>query len=289
MEEQIVAYLVQHWEATLSAIGGAFVAVAGAAWAIAKIHYSQQTVVAKTQCEYLTKQLDEKDKVAKGIIEVMDQRLCLANEEPQRLQKIIDDKESELRDISEQNRNLLEKIESSNSELDISQLISSMAVSNIRQTLRATMNYSASCFPEHRHLSPLRTYFFVWDKSTKDSETNLSEIASYLALFTKVQALHSAELDIGLRHCYSDLSSIKRETFDSMSLMLRSLSSKDFNIRNNEASYAYMVHRIPKHQIEYYLKLAEKIEDDKKAKEEQDAQEESKKELITKPSSGHSR
>lgn len=289
MEEQVIRYIVDHWETTLSALGGAFVAVASAAWAIAKMHYSQQTVVSKIQCDYLVKQLDEKDKFARGIIEVMGQRLCLANEEPQRLQKIIDEKESQLRDISQENKSLLEKIEVSKDELDISQLISNMGLKNMRQTLRATMDYSAKCFPEHRHLSPLRTYFFVWDKSTNDSDTNLSDIVSYLALFTKVQALHSAELDIGLRHCYSDLSSIKKETFDSMSLMLRSLSSNGINIPNNSDPYAYMIHRIPRHQIEYYLKLAEQIEDNKKEKENGDEQDDPKNDIITKPSSGYSR
>lgn len=269
MEHELLKYINNNWGSVLSGIGTFFVFSITACWTIAKMWYTRQIAIKNAECEFLQKQINDKDSYVQGVIEVMDQRLNLAQEEPKRLLRLVEEKENQLLALKCEKDNLLQKIESSKDVNDIGHIISLMSVSSLRSSLRDTIELSKLIFPSHHLLNPLRKYFYSWDKSTKDQDTNFSEVASYLVLWTKVQTVQTAELDIGLRHCYRDLFDLKKSTYNSLAVMLKPFMKNKIPLAN---SFDFYLTKIPSHHLEYYLRFAEELEKKQKNKEENKAE-----------------
>ena len=262
MEKEIANYIIENWEVIAGGIATLFIASITVTWTIAKLWYTRQLAISKAECEYLEKKNSDKDCYVNGVMEVMTQRLSLAQEEPKRLQILIDEKESQLHDLKKENKSLLDTIKKNDDGSELEARISNMTIFTLRHTLRSTIKMNELCFPKHEILSPLRTHFFRWDKKTHEKDTDLGQLASFLTILTNAQNIHSIELDFGLTNCYKDLSSIRKETNASWERIFSPFTN---NFKNNDLPpidviYSYM----PVHQLKYYIELAERLEEKRK-------------------------
>ena len=117
-------YILEHWQTILLQIFGILSVITTATWFIAKSWYTREIQIQKqennlnkksfeqeikhltNQAELtqkaLTYQLDQSKNYASGVIEILNQRVSIAEQEPKRLENIINDQSKQLLIIQEQ-------------------------------------------------------------------------------------------------------------------------------------------------------------------------------------------
>jgi len=261
MEQELSKYVITNWETILSGLVTFFIASIVTTWAVGKMWYTRQLAISSAECKYLEKKNEDKDSYVGGVLEVMAQRVALAEEEPKRLKLQIKEKELLLHELRKDNKNLFAVTQHSASQQKIAQSISNMTILTIRSSLRQTISINAKSFPSHDILVPLHSHFFKWDEITKDVDTDLGEVASFMTIYCSALSIQSTELDIGLNYCYKDLRRTKSVTFDSVEKILRPFIENKKNLKPPSIEFIYA--RIPSHQLEYYIELAEQQERDR--------------------------
>lgn len=110
ISEILSNYIVANWQVLLIGVFSSLGTIILSTWFVAKHWYQREIKHVKNQkhasdelsrkeCSYLTKQVKDKEAYAKGVIEVMGQRLALAEEKPNNLLKVIQQQDIQLLDF----------------------------------------------------------------------------------------------------------------------------------------------------------------------------------------------
>jgi hypothetical protein len=212
---QLSKYILEHWDAIV--IGT--ISVAGSlifgTWMAAKYWYQREIKhvtdvgsaneqLANKQIAHMTKQLEHKESYARGVIEIMNQRVLAAEEEPKRLLRIIQQQEQHLARLQaksqEEAKEIQELPEVKARSVFISYSFSNK--SNIDEILRDIFDRD----PDDSGISIVKNEYRqikeeVWEKSS-----NLSAMVGLMGLLLRLQNEKIVSLNMSVDRCHVESS-----------------------------------------------------------------------------------
>lgn len=212
---QLSKYLIEHWDTI--AVG--VISVAGSmifgTWMAAKCWYQREIKhvtdvgtaseqLANKQIAHMTKQLEHKESYAKGVIEIMNQRVLAAEEEPKRLLRIIQQQEQQLARLQakslEEAKEIQELPEVKARPVFISYSFSNK--SNIDEILRDIFDRD----PDDSGIAVVKNEYRqikdeVWEKSS-----NLSAMVGLMGLLLRLQNEKIVSLNMNIDRCHVESS-----------------------------------------------------------------------------------
>lgn len=125
----LASYILSNWQVIIVSCFSFIGTIVLSTWFVARHWYQREIThiekqkesveeLSDKECSYLSRQVQDKESYAKGVIEVMNQRLALAEEKPKNLLKIIQAKDAELLKFKNKYREqqvLIEKAKSNSS------------------------------------------------------------------------------------------------------------------------------------------------------------------------------
>ncbi|MEO0368271.1 MAG: hypothetical protein AAF197_05730 [Pseudomonadota bacterium] len=251
MIEELASYIATEWKIVLGVSSGLLVSTVATTWAIAKLYYTRQIEISKSENEYLQKKLSDKDAHMRGVMEVMGQRLLLAEEEPKKLKAHIKDTETQIETLKQENDGLLEKIADTEKQESFDALYNSINNKVLRHNLRGTVQLYSQLFERTRSIRNFTLHFNRWDASVDDEHTNAKDVAKYYSILSNIQLHTHKSLDIKFFRSKELLRFERAKAYSSLSEMLAPFLENESNQNKN----LKMFRETARNDIEYYIAL----------------------------------
>lgn len=198
---ELAKYIVEHWETLVVAVPSAMATMVGSTWLAAKYWYEREIThlklektsldeSSKREAAFLNDQLRHKESYAKGVIEVVGQRLLIAEEEPKRLVRILQQQEQDLARL----RSQIEK-----ASLQHIQFNGSVADDRAIQELLGDLFEDD---PTDPRVAALKASYAAKKMTSVTDAQNLVATLAAMAFLLKIQREKIAGLNIDLNHAH---------------------------------------------------------------------------------------
>ena len=160
--------------------------------------------LANKEIAYMTKQLEHKESYTKGVIEIMNQRVIVAEEEPKRLLRIIQQQEQQLARLQakslEEVKEIQELPEAKERSVFISYSFSNK--SNIDEILRDIFNRD----PDDSGILIVKNEYRQIKNEVWENTSNLSAMVGLMGLLLRLQNEKIVSLDMSINRCHVESS-----------------------------------------------------------------------------------
>lgn len=272
-------FVVENWQSLIFGTTSFLVSLIGGTWMIAKQWFSREIKLCKTEhnasCQihdkelrHLTRQLSDKNSYAQGVIEIMNQRLLGAQDEPQRLLNIIRQNEDQLAELKRENKQLLSKVKRiEHKSRDTIFWKSIFDEKLIKSELNNFCHYNFKHFAADDDINVLCKDYMSISSQQKDEGIDFKAVTPIIVLLLKVQTQKILTLDIGLSKCNTELNRLHTYYFDSTIKILKPLVSSKINkdqALNRFDQVAYILNKLKHKRKLYYLEWIKdnEIDDD---------------------------
>jgi hypothetical protein len=215
----ISQFIAANPAAALSAACTLLAAIASAVWWLASNHYKQQISVLQLENSFQVKQLADKDSYARGVIEVLNQRMLMANEEPATLRLRLQEKESQLAALQNENTRLLKLTANRRTPIDVNRLLLSISGENFRSALRGIVSTSHRFAPRGGITWDLQESVLAHEKSA--GELDKDYLLRHFVVLHAIQSEYLLSADVNLTTAVDRLAEVQRDSSRRLLSILR--------------------------------------------------------------------
>lgn len=216
---QLSQYILSNWDTLTAGFVGVLGSIIVGTWFAAKYWYQREIKhvndvstandkLATKQIAYMSKQIEHKESYARGVVEVMNQRILAAEEEPKRLLRVIQQQEQQLAHYQAMSLKAKEELINlqGRESRDVFVSYSFSRKSEIEEILRDIFDRD----PDDSGISIVKNEYSQIKEDVWSKTSNLSAMVGLMGLLLRLQneKIFTLNMDINTCHVESSISYI---------------------------------------------------------------------------------